>query len=293
MSKLKAKPPENIKREKPKVIVFGKAGAGKTWASLDFPNVYYIDTEGGATESQYVAKLKKSGGVYLGKKDGSQDFETIIEQVKALATEKHNYKTLVIDSLSNVFDIEVTKELERLTLAKTKIEFSIEKKPAVKFSKRLVGWLEQLDMNVILICHSADEYESVNGKNEKVGETYDGWKKLEYLLQLCLHVTKQGDSRKARVRKTRIAGFKDNEVINWSYEEFANRLGRDLLESEAKPVVLITPEQIAEITRLLSVVKLGDSAADKRIEDIRENLDEIDTEKAQNVITYLTKKLGV
>src|ERR1700733_12615163 len=96
-SKLKAVDPKAAEPSRPKITIFGKPGVGKTWGALDFPNVYYIDTEGGADLAHYTDKLKKSGGVYFGPEQGASDFETVIEQVKALATEDHSYKTLLID----------------------------------------------------------------------------------------------------------------------------------------------------------------------------------------------------
>jgi len=74
VSKLKAKKPDLIKPKRIKMLVFGKAGVGKTWTALDFPNCYYIDSEGGATENEYKEKLKASGGMYLGQEDGANDF---------------------------------------------------------------------------------------------------------------------------------------------------------------------------------------------------------------------------
>jgi hypothetical protein len=66
-SKLKAVAPKAAEPSKPKMLIFGKPGVGKTWTSLDFPNVYYVDTEGGADLAHYTDKLEKSGGVYFGK----------------------------------------------------------------------------------------------------------------------------------------------------------------------------------------------------------------------------------
>ena len=291
MSILKAVKPVATKRQKPKIVIFGKAGIGKTWTALDFPNVYYMDTEGGATEPQYIDKLLKSGGVYLGKEHGSQNFETIIEQLKGLATEKHTYKTVVIDSFTKVFDIEVANEVERLTAARKEIAYGNEKKSAVKMTKRLIGWIDKLDMNVILVCHSKAEYAMLNGKNEAVGNTFDGWEKLSYELQLCLEISKQGNSRKAFIKKSRIEGFKDAELIEWSYASFRDRLGKELLESEAVAITLATPEQIAEFNRLLSVVKLGDTTADKAINDMKDEAVDTETEKLEKIIDFLRKKL--
>lgn len=84
MTKLKAKDPKAAEPRKPQLVIFGPAGVGKTWFALSFPSVYYIDTEGGASRSHYMDRLKASGGMYLGPEDGANDFELIISQVKAL-----------------------------------------------------------------------------------------------------------------------------------------------------------------------------------------------------------------
>lgn len=180
MSKLKAKDPSAAKPSKPKILIFGKPGVGKTWQALDFPSVYYIDTEGGANKPEYLDKLRVSGGVYMGPEDGSLDFPTIIEQVKALCSEKHSYKTLVIDSISKVFNHAVALEAERLSEQQKKNEWGLDRKPAVAFMRRLVAWLSKLDMNVILIAHSKAEWGTdATGERKEIGQTYDGWDKLD------------------------------------------------------------------------------------------------------------------
>src|SRR6478736_9206124 len=101
--KLLATKPDLIKPRKPKILAYGGSGVGKTWMSLDFPNVYYIDSEGGATQPQYKEKLKASGALYLGPDDGAASFDIVLDQVKALATQSHDRSTLVIDSMTKLF----------------------------------------------------------------------------------------------------------------------------------------------------------------------------------------------
>src|ERR1700744_4215741 len=104
MSKLKAIDPKKAEQTKPKILIFGKPGVGKTFVSLDFPSCFYIDSEGGATREHYSDKLAKAGGSYLGLEQGSLDFDLVISQVQALATEKHHYKTLIIDSFTKLYN---------------------------------------------------------------------------------------------------------------------------------------------------------------------------------------------
>lgn len=290
MSKLKAVDPKTAAPSKPKIVIYGKPGAGKTWTSLDFPKCYYIDTEGGADLEHYTDKLRDSGGVYMGPDQGSLSFDTIMEQVQALATERHEYKTLVIDSITKVFNNEIANESERLAKAKEKNEFGRDKKPAVQYMKRLVSWLQRLDMNVILICHEKAEWK--NG--EQIGETFDCWEKLEYELHLCLRVAKTSPtSRKAYVRKTRLKQFPEGSLFDWSFEEFANRYGRDVIMAEAKPIEVATAEQVAEVSSLLERVKVDEDFIEKCLNKANvETLAELDSDKINAIIASLKGKLA-
>lgn len=290
MSKLKAIPPKAAEPTKPKILIFGKPGVGKTWTALDFPNCYFIDTEGGATLAHYTDKLDKAGGMYLGPEQGSLDFAVIIEQLQALATEKHNYKTVVIDSLTKLFNLEVAKEAERLG---DKNAFGADKKPAIAYMRRMINWLTRLDMNVVLICHEKPQWgNDAKGERTEIGVTFDGWDKLEYELHLCLNIKKVGSLRKASVRKSRLLGFPDGEVFDWSYPSFAERYGKDIIEREAAVIALSTPEQVTEINRLLQLVKLPDDWLSKCLAKANaEQIEELSEAQATAVINSLKGKL--
>ena len=195
MSKLKAKDPTESTPARPKIAIFGSYGVSKTWGALSFPNCYFIDVEGGSKEKEYIARLKASGGVYMGPEDGSSSMDTLIEEAKSLATEKHSYKTLVIDSITKAYNNEITAEAERLAKAGEKDEFGRHKKPAIQKMKRLMMWLDRLDMNVILIAHEKAKWS--NG--EQAGFEADMYEKINYDLHLVLRITKQGNRRVARV----------------------------------------------------------------------------------------------
>ena len=291
-SKLKAITPKAAKPSKPKILIYGRPGVGKTWASLDFPSVYYMDTEGGADLSHYTDKLKAAGGMYLGPAQGALSFETVTEQVKALASEKHDYRTLVIDSISKLFNTAIADAAESLG---DKDAYGASKKVGVGHMRILVRWLAKLDMNVLLISHAMAEW-GINDRTrqrEQIGETFDAWDRLEYELHLCLHITKEGASRYAKVRKSRLLQFPDTERFPWSYDEFANRYGRDVIEAEAVPITLATPEQVAEAKRLLDTVKMPDGWAEKCLEKAdADDWSEVETGAIAAVITTLAAKIN-
>jgi len=292
-TKLKAKDPKAATPSKPKMLIYGKPGVGKTWQALDFPRCYYIDTEGGADLAHYTEKLIKSGGVYMGPGDGALDFQTVLEQFQALATEKHGFKTVIVDSISKLFATAIVQEAERLERNGEKNEFSRDKKPAIAFMRRLVSWVNRLDMNVLFIAHSKSEW-GLDGKGERteIGQTFDCWDKLEYELHLALEITKQGPSRKARVRKSRLLGFPDGDVFAWAYERFAERYGKDIIEAEPTTITLANPEQLSELTHLLSVVKVDPATVEKwKTKAGAETFDEFTQEQADGVISYLKKTL--
>lgn len=284
-SKLKAVEPKAAEPSKPKILIFGKAGVGKTWAALDFPSCYYIDTEGGANLKHYTDKLAKAGGMYMGPEQGSQDFDTIIEQVKALGVEEHPYKTLVIDSISKLHNMEVNIEAERLG---EKDAFGASKKPALRKMATLMRWADRIDMNVVMIAHE----KALWFKGEQIGVTFDGADKLDYELHLCLNIMKTGESRKAFVKKSRLEGFADGSSFAWSYDDFANKYGKAVIEGGVRQIVLATPEQLAELGTLLEVVKLPEGETDKWLKKANaESFSEMDSDKVAACITMLKGKI--
>ena len=262
-SKLVAVPPKSAIPGKPKTLIYGPPGVGKTWCSLSFPTVYFIDTEGGANLGHYTDRLTVAGGVYMGPDQGALSFATVLEQVQALATEKHEFRTLVIDSISKLFNVAIADEAERLVKAGLKNEYGADKKPAVGNMRSLVKWLTKLDMNVLLISHEKDEYGGVGVDREVIGKTFDCWDRLEYELHLCMHIRKNGASRLAKIRKSRLLGFPEGESIPWSYDDFAKRYGRDVLERATTTIELATESQVEEIETLMKVVKMPDGQIEK------------------------------
>ena len=288
MSRLKAVAPKAAEPSKPKILIYGKPGVGKTWTALDFPSVYYIDTEGGADLGHYTDKLTASGGVYMGPEHGALDFPTVLEQVQALATEKHEYRTLVIDSISKLFNVAISDEARRLG---DKNAFGADKRPAIQYMRALVSWLTRMDMSVILIAHEKQEWgkNPRTGEREEIGQTFDCWDKLEYELHLCLNIFKAGGyPSKARVRKSRLTGFPDADVFPWTYRDFAARYGKDVIEKKTQQIVLATPEQLAEITRLLGIIKLPDGTEQKWLTAAGvETWAEMETTRAGKALAYL------
>jgi hypothetical protein len=290
-TKLKAKTPDKVEPSKPKILIFGASGVGKTWFSLDFPSCYYIDTEGGAARSHYMEKLTKSGGMIMGPEDGSLDGETVIAQFQALATEKHGFKTVVVDSITKLFNTLIANEQERLG---DKDAFGASKKPAVAFMRRLMNWIHRLPMNVVLICHEKEEWGvDAQGNRTQTGTTFDCWDKVQYELDLAIQVVKQGQSRYGLIRKSRLQGFPDRERFALDFAEFSTRYGKDVIEAESKTIVLASAEQVSEIERLSSIIHMTEEEKQKWLTKASaSDWNELTDEQAAKAINALLAKIN-
>lgn len=290
MSKLKAKAPELVKPGKIKAVIYGASGVGKTTLALSFPTPYYFDVEGGAKGPQYRELLKKSGGAYMGPEDGTLSFDTLIDQMQALATEKHPYKTLIVDSLTKLFQTTIAQEAERLG---DKDAFGASKKPAVAAMRRLVMWATRLDMNIWFVCHETAEWGLVNGQRSEIGRVADVWDKLIYELDLAVQAVKRGPSRIAIVKKSRLTAFPDNEQFPLDYAEFAARHGKEVVESEGSVITLALPDQVAEVTKLMDLLKVDPADAQKWMDKANAtSLAEMSSEHIAKLIEFLRKKLA-
>ena len=290
MSKLKGKTPELIKPGKIKAVLYGPSGVGKTTLALSFPKPYYFDVEGGAKGPQYRELLKKSGGAYLGPEDGTLSFDTLIEQMQALATEKHGYKTLIVDSLTKLFQTTIAQEAERLG---DKDAFGASKKPAIAAMRRLVMWASRLDMNIWFVCHETAEWGMVNGQRAEVGRVADVWEKLLYELDLAVQAVKRGPQRMCVVKKSRVTAFPDAECFPLEYAEFAARIGREVIEGDGVVITLALPEQVAEVKKLLDIVKISEAEIQKGFDKVGvASFEEMTTDQIAVWQNYLRKKIS-
>lgn len=247
---LRGKKPEAVEKRL-KAMIFGVAGVGKTTAAIQFPKPYLIDTEKGAENEQYVDALDRSGGAIF----QTSDFDEMLQEVITLLSEEHPYQTLVIDPVTTVWNDLVEKAEEKVGT-----KFGRHFGEANKRMKHLFNLLLRLDMNVLITAHSKTVY---GEELTKLGETFDAYKKLDYLFDLVFEVQKRGTERVGIVQKTRVNGFPEGAVFPFSYDEIASRYGREILERDAVPQTLATAEQVAELAHLVDAIKVEDTVVQK------------------------------
>lgn len=282
--KLSAVKPKETKPGRPKVLIYGKSGVGKTWFCLDWPSVYFIDSEGGADLKRYQERLAKSGAGYFGREQGSLDFDSVIEEVKLLATTDHGYKTLVIDSLSKIYN-------EYAARAELRIgnDFSKDKREANKPCRRLISWLDRIDMNVIVTCHAVADWV----KGEQIGFKPDVYDKMEYELHLCLEITQpEPTKRMAFIKKSRLEGFKPSLSFEWTYEAFVAKWKVDNIDDKSRVITLGTKEQVDKLKGLIEVTRLPEDRIAKMMQKAGcEGVEEMSADFTQLCIDQLETEL--
>jgi hypothetical protein len=245
---LRARKPEAVTKRL-KLFMFGPAGVGKTTAAIQFPNSYIIDCEKG-TEN-YDKLVSASGSVVF----QTTDINEVLQEVKSLLTEKHEYRTLVMDPITTIYN-DLLEKCEH----KVGTDFGRHYGEANKTMKRLANLIMALDMNVVITAHAKAEY----GQNfSKIGYTFDGWKQRDYWFDLVVELGKKGKKRFAKIVKTRLEQFPDEDVFEWSYDSIKKRYDVAILERDAAPVSLSNPDQIREIKDLLALVRLPEGTTEK------------------------------
>lgn len=276
---LKFKKPE-IKQQRLKAMFYGEMGTGKSTCAAQFPKTAYIDTEDTTSKKKYAKLIIENEGSVL----ATGDFDEILQQVKELMTTQHDYKTLVIDSLTIPYE-NLQNDCERITGN----EFGRHVTAANKKMKLLVNLLLRMDLNVIVTCQAKKEY----GSNMSViGQTYSCYNRLGYMFDLVFETQIRGDKFYAVTKKSRIDEFPMNESFIFSYEEVIKRYGADCIEKNVIPQELATESQVKEINKLIDLFKIPEETYMKWVEKHNaESFDELSKEVIQKIIEHLKSKI--
>lgn len=288
---LRAKKPE-VKEKRLKLFVYGPAGIGKTMAAIQFPNAVIVDTERGT--DFYSKTIVKNNSVVL----QTVNPDEVRDELRELLTTKHDYRTLIIDPITQIYNSvqeKWTKIFEKHSKSQKDAEiqdFGMRYWSKVKSEfKALQRIILSLDMNVIVTSHQKDVYGA--GFN-KVGVTYDSMKGDSYIFDLVFRLVKKGDKRLAITEKERgeIGEQKFPAEFEWTYLNFLNFYGQDIIEREAKVVDMATKQDVAKLNKLIEVVKVDDDTIQKWLHKANaDGFDELTKGQITKCINFVEKKL--
>jgi len=296
---LRAVKPETMQKRL-KLFTFSEPGVGKTTGAIQFPQAYIIDMEKG-TEN-YSATIAKSGSVVY----QTTNPNDVRAEVKELLTQKHPYRTLIIDPITIYYG--ALQEKWNMIFAKAagssgKSSETIEMQDwgfrywaKIKSEyKSLMRMILALDMNVIITAHQKDTY---GAGMQRIGVGPDSMKGdshvFDYVFQLSNPSGKIDGKRLARTIKERaeIGAPKFPDEFEWSYANFCKYYGKEVLERESKPMALATKEQLDEIQHLLETVKIDEATINTWLTkaDVDE-WSEMTFDTLQKCIDFLKKKI--
>jgi hypothetical protein len=133
----------------PKIAVYGETGTGKTSLLLEFPDLFLLSLENG---------IPKGGSVKGFGPDRLPDFAAVVDTLRSLYEDPHDYRTVGIDSASKLEPIikaEVcvrgrVKSIEDMGFGKGYVL-------AAELLAEIVAWLEainSLGITVVILAHS-------------------------------------------------------------------------------------------------------------------------------------------
>jgi hypothetical protein len=289
---LKAKAPE-VKEKRLKMFVYGCAGIGKTTASIQFPNAYIIDTEKGT--DFYAQSINNSKSAVF----QSNNPDEIKDELRELLTTKHDYRTLIIDPVTQIYNAvqeKWTKIFEKHAKSEKDAQvqdFGMRYWSKVKSEfKAIQRLLIALDMNVICTAHQKDVY---GAGFSKVGVTFDSMKGDDYLFDLIFRIDKRGDKRMAITEKERaeLNQQKFPAEFEWSYANFLKYYGAEIIEREAVAVPMATKKDVEHLNQLIAVVKIDDDTIGKWMTKANvDSFDEFTKVQIDKCIEYVEKKLS-
>lgn len=140
-----------------KIIVYGRTGVGKTRFAATAPDVLFIDAEAGT-----LSIADKPIDVVT-----IQDFNQLDEIFDFLLKGDHKYKSVVIDSLTEVqlkcMDNIIKSEVERKPDRDPDVPTQQNWGKSFNQIRKLIRKFRDLPMNVIIVCEAKDDRDEETG----------------------------------------------------------------------------------------------------------------------------------
>jgi hypothetical protein len=275
-----------------KLFLWGDSGVGKSTLSLQFPKPAVIDLEGGTD-------LYGDAFGFDVLKANTPD--EIMAAVDWLLTNRHPYKTLVIDPVTLYWDA-LQKKWSDIFLKRNKgskghkYEFyDLQPKDwmTVKAEfKEFIRKLIALDMNVIVTAREKTKYKE-GSFMVAMGETFDGEKSLPYMFDTIVRMYVDDKGRHMGTCLKDRSNKLPREEFECSYQVFEQFFGKQSLNRVSKPIEYATEEQKTKIKGYIEQFGLTPEQVERRLAAYdAESLDDLTRENAEVIISKFESALA-
>lgn len=197
-----------------KVLVWGESGSGKSRFALSSPNPIVVDLEGStrlyAEDFDFYKAEVDPTNVQAA--NPATLTKNIIKEINN--NEYPDRKTLVIDPLTDLLDCienicaetyqkQIGKKITDLNAIQKTKWYAYRKET----SRKILDNLKDIPMNLILVARSKNMWDTVDGKLQPVGQTYDCLEIVEYLMDIVINLEKTSEGIVAKVKKSRLANL--------------------------------------------------------------------------------------
>lgn len=248
-----------------KMLVWGASGSGKTTTGLAFPKPVLIDMEEG---SLHYGDSFDFGVLH------ANDIEKIREAIGFLKFEKHEYKTLVLDPITVIWEALIVKWskifLQKNPTAKANKGEFYDLQPGdwqyikAEYNEILVDMIS-LDMNVIVTAREKTQYK--DGEFMQVsGKTFGGEKNTDYKFDTVLRLFEDSGKHKAVKIKDRSNKLPD-DPFELSYEVLEKAFGKEALDRKVVPVVYAKKTQKDKIEKLVRELDIKSTTLTTRLKE--------------------------
>lgn len=282
-----------------KLFLWGDSGVFKTTIALQFPKPAMIDLEGSADLYGDVfdfAVLKAT------------TFEQVMSTIEWLSTQRHDFRTVVIDPFTVLWEA-LQKKWSDLFLLRNKGSkgyrhefYDMQPKDWMTLKAELKEFIRKLialDMNVVVTARQKPQYKE-GSFMVAMGDTFDGEKSLPYLFDTIVHLyidengRHMGKCLKDRSHKLPLEPFElPKEPLEARYKVFENYFGKQALSKKSKPIVLITPELKTKIEQSIAQLGMTPDHVEKRLATYGvETLDDLTLQDAETIAAKLESALS-
>lgn len=271
-----------IKKSRMKIFLYGEFGCGKTYATCEFPNAYFFDTEDSVSIEEYYNLLVKNNSAPV----ITTDIDDIINHINVLMTTRHNFKTIIIDSMTTIYSTLIAR------CAAFGTEYGKHHEMAKRKMSHLISLLINVDMNVIVTSKCKEYHEEGDNKSTKI-VTFDCYKDFPYMMNMVLFMQKRGEKRIAMVKKSRHSQFHQDMVFDFNYENLSTLFGVEVAEKESIPEAMSTPKQIIEIKQLINMDKNSNELVAKWLQKANAtSFEEMSHDALEKCIVYMKSKIN-